>query len=207
MESKPESVQVSVVRRVLGVVILLAGIAMTVLGVTNQQVPAATAGGLFLVPGDRGTVRSNRACTDQCGRRSVGETDRSGGKPGSRQRRSEPTPHLGDGHRIVDRCCLDEHARRGNRDGQGSRTRGDGQSIPRRRHGEQFRFGTASRRVGHRHRRGQRCRRGERSGQGRTDDRRARFVGRIRRRRCAGERCSAYRDLGTRGRSVGALAR
>ncbi len=47
MESKPESVQVSVVRRVLGVVILLAGIAMTVLGVTNQQVPAATAGGLF----------------------------------------------------------------------------------------------------------------------------------------------------------------
>lgn len=49
--------------------------------------------------------------------------------------------------------------------------------------------------VGHRHRRGQRCRRGERSGQGRTDDRRARFVGRIRRRRCAGERCSAYRDL------------
>eukprot|EP01133_Synstelium_polycarpum_P022886 gene22886-27445_t len=39
MESKPESVQVSVVRRVLGVVTLLAGIAMTV--------PAATAGGLF----------------------------------------------------------------------------------------------------------------------------------------------------------------
>ncbi|MDI9914824.1 ABC transporter permease [Rhodococcus sp. IEGM 1379] len=47
MESQPERVQDSLVRRVLGVVLLLAGIAMTVLGVSGQQVLPATIGGLL----------------------------------------------------------------------------------------------------------------------------------------------------------------
>ncbi|OYD69161.1 ABC transporter permease [Rhodococcus sp. OK302] len=47
LESKPERVQDSVVRRVLGIAALLAGIAMTVLGVSGQQVLPATIGGLL----------------------------------------------------------------------------------------------------------------------------------------------------------------
>ena len=83
------------------------------------------------------------------------------------------------------------------------RTRGDGQSIPRRRHGEQFRFGTASRRVGRNIAAVNGV--GAVSGLDKAEltDRRARFAGGVRCRRCSGERCSAYRDLGTRaGQSV-----
>ena len=47
MEAKPESARISLGRRVLGLVMLAAGIAMTVVGVLAQQVPAATVGGLL----------------------------------------------------------------------------------------------------------------------------------------------------------------
>ncbi len=187
---------------------LLAGIAMTVLGVTNQQVPAATAGGLFSFLGGIAALsgRIVPALINAAGgvlARLIGPVGSlAAGNAGRNPRRTSATATalligVALTSTLVVGIATVKEAAPAAMDSQfppvDVMVSSSGSApLPA---------------VGHRHRRGQRCRRGERSGQGRTDDRRARFVGRIRRRRCSGERCSAYRDLGTCGRSVGALAR
>ena len=107
---------------VLGVVILLAGIAMTVLGVTNQQVPAATAGGLFSFLGIAAlSGRIVPALINAAGgvlARLIGPVGSlAAGNAGRNPRRTSATATA-----LLIGVALTKHARRGNRDGQGSRT-------------------------------------------------------------------------------------